>query len=367
MITVDDDTRKNLRDTFSTASESSVVLGFDGFVDVVHEMVATRHDVSDYDRIESLGSLGERILLSADQNSSQTIEWVPQSTGPGGYTTHCGKALQALGAQVKFVGTFGQPIADPFADEFDPDLLQSVGEPTETHAVEFGDAKLILINSRTQLVLGWSHLNDQLGKNHFAQMVDGCDALGIGTWGKIPNSPSIWDGLRTEVFPHLDDPPAHVLLDVGNVRLLDREALVDGAVRLRRLNETVPVTISGNRGEINYLAEQLSGQSSKSFRQSAVDARESLGVRRIIGHNASRVVLSTADETTDIQTPVIDDPTKLLSAGDKFNAGIILGLQYGLRSRVLLLAGDLVARFFVENGRCPRSDEICSALDANFR
>lgn len=364
MTTDNIDAVRACQDGFQAAPDSTIVLGFDGFVDIIHEMVDNRHSADEYDRIESLQSLGERILSSADQNSSQTIEWVPKSTGPGGFTVHCAKALRALNTDVELIGTFGQPIGDPFVSSFSQECLWSVGEPTETHAIEFGDAKLILINSRTQLVLGWSHLVERLGSDELVAAVDGCDVLGIGTWGKIPNSPSIWHGLCDYVFPCLEDPPADLLLDVGNVRMLDGQAIIDGAERLQKLNATVPVTVSANRGETNHLAAQLFGQKPTSFHEAAVTARNALGVSRFIGHNDSRVVLATSAGATHISTPVVDDPAMLLSAGDKFNAGIIHGLSVGLRSQALLYAGDAVAGFFVKHGRVPTLDEVQAHLDA---
>jgi len=362
MSTIEDDTLTTCAEAFSADTEAKFILGFDGFLDIIFEMVDSRHDETEYNRIESLRALGDRIITSANQNSSQTIEWVPQSTGPGGYTVHCGKALRTLGADIEMIGTFGRPIVESFIDPFDHDNLYSVGEPTETHAVEFADAKLILINSKTQLSLDWSQLIDQLPKSQLVSMIDGCSVLGVGTWGKISNIPSIWNGLQEEVFPQLEDPPAHLVMDVGNVRLLDGDELVDGGTQLSQLDKSVPVTVSGNRGEINYLAEQLCEAPSESFLDAVADVRESLGVHRVIGHNAEQVVLSSNDETASICTPIIENPSKLLSAGDKFNAGIIYGLYSGLRAHALLLAGDLVAGFFVEYGRPPTTNEVCNRL-----
>ena len=54
---------KKLR-AFNSA-QSNVLVGLDGFVDLIIDVVDKRHDATNYTRVETIGSLGERISRAA--------------------------------------------------------------------------------------------------------------------------------------------------------------------------------------------------------------------------------------------------------------------------------------------------------------
>ncbi|MDL5363371.1 TrmB family transcriptional regulator sugar-binding domain-containing protein [Halalkalicoccus sp. NIPERK01] len=345
-------------------ADSEVTFGFDGMVDNVRQMVDERHGPDEYDRLDHLEELGDRIRTSAASDTSFTNEWLQVGTRCGGHAAHLSRAFGTLGHTPTLIGAFGQPIHEKFREEFGEYELHSFGEPTITDAVEFNDGKLMLQETGSLSTVDWDHICSEVGVETVAETVDGTDLLGLGYWAFLPMMPTIWDGLRTDLWPLLSDPPNSVFIDPADIRQLSREHLRDGLTSLRRLDETVPVTFSANRGETMALANlSASEDQERSLRSAATVAREQLGVSRFVGHSPVESVLVDGDETFRTDIPRTTDPIMTTSAGDHFNAGLILAQLNGLAGGEQLILGNALAGWFVRNGDPPTYDQLRTFVD----
>jgi hypothetical protein len=344
-----------------TIGGGSLAFGFDGFIDHIREGVDERSGPQRYESIGELGSLGDRISTSAAAGSSCTVEWIQNGTRIGGHTSHVGRAFMRLGFDPTLIGTFGQPPEDPFIEEFDEDSLVSIGEPTYTDAVEFNDGKLLLTDTGTQPTLDWELIRDRVGLEQLAERIDGTRLFGIGYWAMIPSMPSIWDGLRTDLWPMLDDPPECVLLDTADIRQLSTAQLEDGIESLRRLSESLPVLMSANRAETNRIADHMGkAPSDRSLASAARIVREQTGVAGFAGHGTEEAVLATPEESVRARAPRCNDPTSTTGAGDHFNTGLALGWLEDVDNGATLVLAHAVAGYFVRNGQPPTYDELRS-------
>lgn len=342
-----------------------LTLGFDGFIDHTYEIIDTRSGPDEHSLMNEMSDLIERIESSIAMESSCTIEWKQNKVCAGGHTSHVGHALSTLGFDLTLIGTFGTPIDDVFTDRFDQDELVSVGEPTRTTAVEFDDGKIIFVAPETQISLNWETLCEQVNLETLAEHVDGARFLGTGCWAKIPGTPSIWDGLRTELWPTLSDPPENILIDTGDIRQLDSSQITTGVESILALENVVPVTVSANRAETISLANHLSERSNFDSLINATETvrKSGLQVSRVVSHAATKAVLATEDDVTTVTTSYTDSPSVLLSAGDHFNTGFVLATILGLQGSASLVLASAVAGFFVRNGQPPTHYQLYNFLD----
>lgn len=341
-----------------------ITLGFDGFIDRVREMADTRRGPDEYDRLDELQELGDRISKSASSNTSFTNEWVQSGTRCGGHTAHLARAFDRLDSDVTLIGTFGDPIRPEFREEFDETRLLSYGEPTVTDAVEFRDGKLLLEDIGDQSTVDWETVVDAVGLETLATAIDGADLLGIGYWTNIPLMPTIWDGLRTELWELLEDPPSAVFIDPADIRMLSSARLEAGIESLDRLDDTVPVTVSANRGETLVLAN-LSGSTDhgRSLSNGAELARETLGVSRFAAHSPVDSVLVDDEDTYRVAVPRSRDPALTTSSGDHFNAGLMLAQLNDLPGGAQLVVANAAAGEFVRTAEPPTYDQLRSFID----
>ncbi len=348
----------------ATPGSHTVAFGFDGVIDTIREMVAQRRGPDDYVRINELSTLTDRIAASAAHESSVTIEWIDNGTRTGGLVAHHSRAFAKLGCTPRMIGFFGDPITSEFESEFAAFPKASLGTPGRTAAVEFNDGKLLLTEATGHQDLDWATLQRRIGHDRLANYLNGVDLLGVGYWAMIPGLPSIIEGLATELWPTLSSPPADVLFDPADIRHFPSERLAAGIDPLRTLNETVPVTVSANRGEaIAFAALATDDVEHDSLATMATNVRAKLGVDRFIAHGPSGAATATTETVARVETHHTNDPVLTTSAGDHFNVGVGLGLLEGMNEGALTALGNTVAGSFVRSGNAPSYEDILMYAD----
>jgi len=347
----------------SALSSHTVTLGFDGFVDRGREMIDER-TADSYVPIGNLRRLGERIVDSADADSSLTVEWTTTYQRTGGHTAHIGRAYDRLGLDVTLVGTFGRPVKDIYAEEYADATLVSFAEPGYTEAVEFADQKLLVSDTGPQRELDWAMLCDRVGLETLAEHVDGADMLGLGYWAIITSMPDIWDGLRTELWDRLEDPPAFALVDPFDVRQLPSEELRAGRDPLAALDDTLPVTMCANKAETYHLATLFENDADAlTLPEAAETVRAGFDVSEYAAHAIDSGVYATDTGTHELASPYTENPALTTSAGDHFAAGLALGKLEGLDPRAALVVAAAVAGQFVRAGNPPGYDDITAFVE----
>lgn len=363
---IDSETRRYLdecrADFPSAPPDKRVVHGFDGYVDRVRTMVEARSGPADYDEMDSLATLEQRIGESVELNNSCSIEWVETAKRAGGHTSHLGRAFAALGLDSTVVGTYGSPPKSIFERELGGCSIVSVGSPSYSDAVEFNDGKFMLNEIRSMETLDWDTFCEHVDREWLTDLLESASVLSIGYWSTMPFLPSMWDGLSQDVWPSLSNPPETVFIDPADVRRMSTDRIRNGLDALQRLDDVVQVTVSTNRRETEVLAS-LWGEESDDFETTAERARETLGVSRYFAHTVDRAFVVTDDLTARARTPVVAEPELTASAGDHFNAGAILGDVLGLSNTASLMLGNVVANWFVRNGSPPSYEELRHFLD----
>lgn len=347
----------------SSVGDGELAFGFDGIVDNVRVMVDTRHDPTEFDRLETLAALRDRIDESLAAESSLTVEWELEGRRTGGHACHLARVFNELGAGTTMVGTYGRPPAEPFVSEFADSTLVSVGEPGYCDAVEFDDGKLLQIETGDAAGLDWPTLRERLDPAELARHLDGADVFGVGYWAMTAALPSLAAAVVEETWERQESPPDLLFFDPGDIRSLPAETLREGAAHLAGIDRTVPVTVSANRSETEALAAALAGEEPASLREAARAAREGLGVDRFVGHSASRSVVVSETGTVTVDVPRTDSPAMTTSAGDHFNAGFLLGHLVGAPDGASTALGNAAAGRFVRTGSTPTYEGIRAFLD----
>lgn len=353
------------RDLPSSIDRKSVVFGFDGVIDRVRTVVGTRTGPDQYQPMHSLEEFGTRITDSAAIDTSCSIEWITDGMRAGGHTAHLGRSMERLGFTPTLIGTFGTPPEAIFENEYERATLIPVGPAPTTDAIEFDDGKVLLSETSGLAKTNWEEIRSVVGLDRLTIHFDRAELVGMGYWSTLPQLPTIWDGVREEVWPKLQTPPERILFDPGDVRRLSRDTLDEGIPSLRSLDERVPVTVSANKAETIHLAELFGDLPSDSLSDAASLARDGLSVSEFVAHSSNKAVLVNANGIHRIEIPAVTDPTLTTSAGDHFNAGLITARLVGLDGGTQLVLGSAVAGWFVRNAQPPTLDELHDFLASN--
>jgi len=144
--------------------------------------------------------------------------------------------------------------------------------------------------------------------------------------------------------------------------------IVEMAATLRDFEASGPLTLGLNGNEANILcrlhgvepaaAEATPGET---LAQAAA-LRERLAVGCVVIHRIPFAVSSDADGSFRQPGPFCASPKKSPGVGDRFNAGVCLGLALGFNAAASLAPGCGTAGFFVRNARSVSRQELADFL-----
>jgi sugar/nucleoside kinase (ribokinase family) len=140
------------------------------------------------------------------------------------------------------------------------------------------------------------------------------------------------------------------------------------AAMLKDFEKAGPLTLGLNGNEANILC-RLHGLDPAAPEATEVETlaqarflRQCLGITRVLIHRIPFAV-SSEDGIECMQPgPFCPNPKKSTGAGDRFNAGVSLGLGLGFTASDFLALGCAVSGFFVRNARSASHHELCNFL-----
>ena len=356
-----------------------VMIGFDGFVDSIIAVVDKRQDLERFDPIPTIADFGRRISAKAGQSSN--YEMVVKLEKLGGNGPIMANALAAGGASVSYVGCLGYPSIHPVFQEFSQTAETfSVAEPGYTDALEFDDGKLMLGKYQTVSGLSYTHLEDAVGGDMFAQLIHRSQLIGLTNWTMMNRIETVWEKItqllgeetssggnaggvvaRKFVFVDLADPAKRTPADIrGALELLTQmQAQADVVLGLN---------LSESTQALEVLGLPTPGDAEDAITATAAAIREKLGLHGCVVHPRRGAAVAMLDPSGGVvesafRGPFVSKPRLSTGAGDNFNAGFCLGLLAGLSPEECLCTGVGTSGFYVRNARSPELAELASFCD----
>ena len=335
----------------SDLSRVRVVAGFDAFVDEALRVVAARGDSGPV----PMGSLRDFAAVAAAAAGGNALrEVLPAGRFPGGCSVNLGAQLAALGAGVElFATTGGDPVFDLGFHRVQPlDVA-----PGHTLCMEFDDGKLMLSS-----VSHLSGLTPERLEPHRAAMVAAlrqAQGVALTNWSLFPAMTECWrwfarrclaGGPRLPLLVDLVDPSARSPADLAG--------LVEV---LRALDAVAEVHLSLNRTEAGVLARHLG------VAPAAAALRHALAIHAVVLHNRQGNAVAELHDGRERLCerppgPLCANPVRSTGAGDRFNAGYLLGRVLGLEAAARLDVGSAVSGAFLRRGTSPDRAAVAALL-----
>lgn len=366
-------------DRLATGPMPTALVGFDGFIDSIIDVVDVRRDMSPsgYQRIGSIAAFSKR--CSAAAGKSANMEMVVRERRFGGNGPLMAGALGRAGCGVTYIGAVGQEqdetALDPIYAQFAMRCrrVMPVAPPARTDALEFDDGKLMLGYPANVQRVTWARLVELVGLEAITAEVGAAQIIGLVNWTMMGGVEGVWRGLIDEVLPRA----AKVLGRRVFVDLADPAKRSDADVAramglLREMDGLAPVTLGLNRAEAERVLMVVGGGSAGATRledegSRAAALRERLGLSCVVVHRregAGAAVRRAGGsmETGWFRGPLVARPKILTGAGDHFNAGFALGLALDMPVPEALAVGCGVAGAYVRDGASPDGARLTSFL-----
>ncbi len=363
-----DATARTAADALERATLPVALVGFDGFIDVIIDVVDRRRDMTPggYDRIRTIAQFASR--ASAAAGRSANLELIEKEARFGGNGPLLAGALGRLGVPVTFVGAVGReenprelhPIYEPFAARCR--RVVPVAPPAHTDALEFDDGKIMLGRPGNVQRVTWARLLETVGLDELTRLVDSASLIGIVNWTLAGGVEGIWEGLIEQVLPRIRPAPRRIIIDLSDPAKRTDQDVSRALALLRRLNALVPVTLGLNLAESERIGRVVGAPAAADLLESVPAIRERLGLDCLVVHPREGAAAATEREAAWFDGPFTLSPVLSTGAGDHFNAGFSLAQTIGLPLPQCLAAGCALSGAYVRDAESPTLPRLAAFL-----
>lgn len=349
-------------------AKPTVLMGIDGMVDEVWELLDSRTGAGEYTKMTKLMQLGSAITERGTGGLAK--ERLLKRRSSGGFCCNTGRATAMLGADTTLLGMFGAT-PDPVFDEFKGLCgMVSVGDPAQIHVIEFVDGKIFLPNLDALINLRWNDLVERLGEAKLRTLCN-VDIMGVGYWSNMYDFANIMTALVTDYLQN--GRTKRVFHDFANLNKRSPQALAEAIALLGKLNATIPQTLSLNEHEGSILARQMglaypeavnAVQNEQAVLQAVIELQKKTGIDEIIVHTLHFAVIATAKEgSASVQQDYCDHAIKTTGAGDTFNGGYMIASMTDLAPKERLRVANAATRYYVEHAVPPTCEQLVAQLE----
>ncbi len=347
------------------AASIRAVIGLDGFVDEIVQIVDKRANAHKFERIATIDRFAKRIAEAAGQSAN--IELVVTLQKLGGNGPIMANALAAIGLGVTYIGNLGFPDIHPvFHDFAKKSRVLSIAEPCHTDALEFDDGKVMLGKLTPTAEITWENIVSRIGITKLIDLVASARLIGTVNWTMLPYMNDIWQHLASEVLSKVPHRERILFVDLADPEKRTREDLQIGLKKLEIFRPYAHVILGLNLKEATQVAAALgltvSSDPEKEIESLAGTIRKKLDLGTVVIHPRAGAAAADSHGSATFAGPFVKQPKISTGAGDHFNAGFVAGRLLGLDLVESLCTGTATSGFYVRNAVSPTLADLAEFI-----
>ena len=304
-------------------SKKRIVIGFDGFLDMLAKPIAEKRDEGNlyFETIESFGT-----YLCGQAGKSCSVEMDVLARKVGGNAPLLSIAAESLSMDVCCVGMLGVPTLNPLFAAL-PFELYSYLSPGESTALEFDDGKVFLAPGIPALEDPWAMVDAAMDKRAgdiFAQ----ADVIALVNWSELSFSHILWEKTLDALWLQPTNKDKYALFDLCDCSRKPPKEITAVLSLIGRFSERRHTILSLNENECLDIGAKLFDQSDCGA--IAKKLHEAYGIDEVLVH-AHEWSLAVNDVEQCVQsTSFVKKPVISTGAGDHFNAAYAYGAATGI-------------------------------------
>lgn len=351
-----------------------VLVGFDGFIDNIIDVVAKRASSASYTSMATIAELGARVTAAAGHSAN--FELVVKQSKIGGNGPIMANALCSYDYRVTAIGILGEtsidPVFKPLADRAVKTI--TLGGSAVTDALEFSDGKLMLGKMLPMERVTFQTLVEKVGLVELKRLIGSAHAIAAVNWTMTLGMTEIWKRLAAEVLPGLRKERPLFFVDLADPAKRTIEDLRAAFAALRELQQHVDVLLGMNGAELKQVLAVLGADGAaiepewEAARKGCEVVRDRLGLSWAMCHLVKSSACAWSADSKRAAGSVGAEgffepkPKITTGAGDHFNAGFVAALLAGLAPEHALQVGAATSGHYVRTGISPARAQVVDFL-----
>ncbi len=348
---------------------ASALLGIDGMIDEVWELLKSRTSDSEYTKMTNLMDFGSAIVER--KTGGMATERILKRKISGGFVCNTGRAVASLGLDTTFLCTFGKTQIDSIFDEFkDKVEIFSCSEPAYINLLEFTDGKIMMPNLESIINLKWADIEKMFTHEQLKKMTDK-DIIGFGYWSNMYDFEKMLSNIIN--LSKESGKAKRVFHDFANLNKRTKQALLEALQTLKEQNEILPQTLSLNEHEggilckalgISYPEDVNTPKALNDVLNAAQKVQEMIEIDEVVIHTLYFAVSATKTNGSAYSMQnYCENPVKTAGAGDTFNGGYMMSSLTNLSQEDKLAVANATTYLYVSTGNAPSKSEVLAQID----
>ena len=343
----------------------SCLLGFDGFLDSILQVVDQRQTATKYLPYTSVKPFAKKMGEAAGKSAN--FEVVPTMEKIGGNGPLMAFAMSTLGAPVEYMGMCGYPKLHPvFAEFAKRSKVHSFAEPALTSALEFNDGKIMLGQLASVQDANWETIQARVGDKLVQKLWSSAAFVGMVNWTMLPHMSAIWKKLLTEYKTGKPGKRKQLFFDLADPAKRIEADLLAALKIIGEFQAENDVTLGLNESEAMHVAKVLrlkgATKNPKACASLAGAIREKMGIQVVVIHPIQYACAADAEGEVFVTGPYTSKPKISTGAGDHFNAGFAIARLLGLGLPHSLQLAVAASGFYVRHGNSPNREQLVRFL-----
>jgi len=346
------------------ASKFNVMVGLDGFVDLIIDVVDKRTGPETYSRVDTIADLGARISKAA--GLSMNLELVVRQEKLGGNGPIMANAMIEAGFGVTYIGNLGRPAVHPVFAEMAKGCkaCHSLAAPGTTDALEFRDGKVMIGKHQSLKEVTYKRMLEVVGKDKLKAIWSKSNLIALTNWTMLTAQTDIWKSLYKDMAGVKTPPGAVLFTDLADPEKRAGKEIAEAVQFLKKFRKSHRVVLGVNQKE----SMEVSAALGLTFKAEEIEAnaatlRKELDLDAVVIHPTKNAACATEKGSAIFDGPYCQNPKLTTGAGDNFNAGFCKGLLAGLEPVEMLASGVANSGFYVRNGRSAAGKDLVGFLD----
>lgn len=341
------------------------LVGFDGFVDTIFDVVDQRQTQTKFTPINSVDKFAGKLKDTSGKNTS--FEIVPSMEKIGGNGPTMAFALSTLGAPVEYVGMLGRPEIHPVFKEFAKRAtVHSVAEPGIISALEFPDGKVTFGQNSPVNEVSWENLKKRVGATALKKIWNQSDFVAMVNWTMLPHMSAIWKKIQSEYKATKGAKRKLMVFDLSDPSKRTDADLNAALKIIAEFQQEHDVILGLNEAEAIHVGKVLRlksfAKTAKGFTALSGAIRDKLELNTVVVHPVKFACGADEEGETSVVGPYTAKPKINTGAGDHFNAGFLIGRLLGLSLRHSLQLAVANSGFYVRHANSPNREQLVRFL-----
>jgi sugar/nucleoside kinase (ribokinase family) len=341
------------------------LLGLDGFVDHVYQVVDQRQTMTKFTPVNSIKQFSKLIQESAGRNSNSEIVLSTEKIGGSGPTTAF--AMSTLGAPVDYVGMLGYPSINPVFAEFSKRAkVYSLAEAAQNTTLEFVDSKITFQELHAVHEVNWDNLKKRVSDKVFVKLWKDAHFIGLVNWANLPHMSAIWKKFLSELKPAKQEKRKLIFFDLNDPSKRIEADLLAALKIMGEFQTDYDVILGLNESEALHVAKVLRlktpPKTGKGYASLSGAIREKLSLHTVVIHPVQYASGADAEGEITVEGPFTSKPKTTQGGGDHFNAGFVIGKLLGLSLAHSIQLGVACSGFYVRHATSPNREQLVRFL-----